>query len=71
MLKYTVIIEKAKNNYSAYCPDLPGCIATGHTVKEATQNMKEALKFHLETLRDEKATIPKPSIETVSIEITA
>ncbi len=54
MLKYTIIIEEAKDNYSAYCPDLPGCIAAGHTAKETVQRMKEALKFHLETLETEK-----------------
>lgn len=48
MKKFLIIIEKAKNNYSAYSPDLPGCIATGKTVPEAEQNMYEAIEFHLE-----------------------
>ena len=51
MPKYTVIIEKAKDNYSAFCPDLPGCIATGDSINETLQNMKEAIEFHLEGLR--------------------
>ncbi|NCQ04443.1 MAG: type II toxin-antitoxin system HicB family antitoxin, partial [Cyanobacteria bacterium] len=48
MVEYTIIIEKAEGNYSAYCPDLPGCIATGFTPEETIQRMKEAIKFHLE-----------------------
>ena len=54
MSKYTIIIEKAEENYSAYCPDLPGCIATGRTEEETIQRMKEAIEFHIEGLREEK-----------------
>lgn len=55
MQKYLVVIEKAQNNYSAFSPDVPGCIATGISVEDATVNMKEALQFHLEDCDD----IPK------------
>ena len=48
MEKYLVVIEKAENNYSAFSPDVLGCVATGVSVEEATVNMKEALQFHLE-----------------------
>jgi len=51
MVKYTIIIEKAEGNYSAYCPDLPGCIATGFTPEETIQRMKEAVKFHQPSTR--------------------
>ena len=71
MAEYTIIIERAEGNYSAYCPDLPGCIATGSTVEETTQRMKEAIKFHLEGLKDGKIAIPEPSTKAVSIEVTA
>ena len=54
MSKYTIIIEKAEENYSAYCPDLPGWIATGRTEEETIQRMKEAIEFHIEGLREEK-----------------
>ena len=54
MHKYTIIIEKAGDNYSAYCPDLPGCIATGPTVEETTQRMKQTIEFHIEGLKREK-----------------
>ena len=48
MSEYTIIIEKAEGNYSAYCPDLPGCVATGGTVAETIERMKEAIAFHIE-----------------------
>lgn len=69
MPKYTIIIEKAEGNYSAYCPDLPGCIATGSTVDETIQRMKEALEFHIEGVKEERVAIPEPSTRAVSIEV--
>jgi len=71
MRRYTIIIEKAGDNHSAYCPDLPGCIATGSTVEETTQRMKQAIEFHIEGLRREKMVIPRPSTEATSIEVAA
>lgn len=71
MHKYTIIIEKVEDNYSAYCPDLPGCIATGATVEETTQRMKEAIEFHIEGLERENMPIPEPSTTAVSIEVAA
>lgn len=58
-MRYRVIIEKAKNNYSAYVPDLPGCIATGKTIEEIEREIQEAIVFHLEGLREEGLTIPE------------
>ena len=58
MFRYTIIIEKAKGNYSAYCPDLPGCIATGRTEEETIKRMKEAFEFHIEGLRKRKYLSP-------------
>ena len=54
MENYLVIVEKQKGNYSAYSPDVPGCIATGKTEKEVRKNMDEALAFHIEGLKLEK-----------------
>ena len=71
MAEYTIIIERAEGNYSAYCPDLPGCIATGSTIEETTQRMKEAIKFHLEGLKEGEIAIPEPSTKAVCIEVTA
>ena len=59
MENYLIIVEKQKKNYSAYSPDVPGCIATGRTEVEAKKNMAEALKFHIEGLIEEKLPIPK------------
>lgn len=70
MYRYVVIVEKAEGNYSAYCPDLPGCVATGKTVEETVERMKEAIKFHLEGLKREGMSIPEPSTEATSIEVT-
>lgn len=71
MAEYTIIIERAEGNYSAYCPDLPGCIATGSTIEKTIQRMKEAIKFHLEGLKEGEIAIPEPSTKAVSIEVTA
>ena len=60
MYRVLVVIEKAKNNYSAYCPDLPGCIATGKTQKQVEKNIFEAIQLHLEGLREEKLPLPEP-----------
>jgi predicted RNase H-like HicB family nuclease len=70
MVKYTVIIEKAKNNYSAYCPDLPGVIAAGQTKEKTIEKMREAIKFHLEGLKRENMDIPKPSTQATDVEVS-
>lgn len=61
MKKFLIVIEKAGNNYSAYSPDLPGCIATGPSVKETEKNMYEAIEFHLEGLKEDNIPIPESS----------
>ena len=60
-MRYAIIIEKAKGNYSAHVPDLPGCITTGNTIEEIEKNMKEAIDFHLDGLREEGLPIPEPT----------
>ncbi len=67
MKRYLVVIEKARNNYSAYVPDLPGCVATGATRAAARKSIREAIQFHIEGLRADGLPVPKPS--TVSAEI--
>ena len=59
--RYAVVIEKAVANFSAYVPDLPGCVATGATKEEAKQNIREALRFHLDGLREDGLPIPEPT----------
>ncbi len=60
--KITIIIEKADGNYSAYCPEVPGCIATGATEEETYQTMMDALKFHMEGMELENIPIELPQI---------
>lgn len=60
MYRFLVIIEKANDNYSAYSPDLPGCVATGSTPEEAEQNMQEAIKMHIQGLKEDNLPIPEP-----------
>jgi len=59
--KYLVVFEKADGNYSAYSPDLPGCVATGETRKEVEKNIKEAIQFHIDGLREDGAQLPEPT----------
>jgi predicted RNase H-like HicB family nuclease len=68
MQKYLVIFEKAENNYSAYSPDIPGCVATGNTRQEAEKNIKEAISLHLEGLANDGLPVPEPSSSTEYIE---
>ena len=59
MYRFLIVVEKAKNNFSAYSPDLPGCVATGKTRAEVTRNMHEAIELHVRGLREDKLPIPK------------
>jgi predicted RNase H-like HicB family nuclease len=60
-MRYAVVIEKAESNFSAYVPDLPGCVATGTTLVEVEREIKEAIGFHLDGLRQDGLPIPQPS----------
>jgi predicted RNase H-like HicB family nuclease len=59
MYRFLIVIEKAGDNFSAYCPDLPGCVATGKTQQETERNMHEAVKMHIEGMIEDKLTIPE------------
>lgn len=59
MHRFLIVIEKADDNYSAYSPDLPGCVATGTTREEAEQNMHEAVEMHLQGLKEDGLSIPQ------------
>lgn len=69
MSEYTIIIEKAECNYSAFCPTLLGCIATGSSIEETIERMKEAIKFHIEGLKEENIKIAVPFTKVVSVEV--
>jgi predicted RNase H-like HicB family nuclease len=70
-MQYLTIIEKTATGYSAYSPDLLGCVSTGETYEEVEQNMREAIAFHLEGLKIEGYEIPQPSTLSTYIEVTA
>ena len=61
MSTYAVVIEKARRNYAAYVPDLPGCVAVGDTVQEVLAAIAEAIEFHLDGMRQDGQSIPKPT----------
>ncbi|HSU60181.1 MAG TPA: type II toxin-antitoxin system HicB family antitoxin [Bryobacteraceae bacterium] len=68
---YTVVIEKAENNYGAYVPDLPGCVSTGKTVEEMKRNIQEAIEFHLEGMREDGDPIPEPTSTAIVVSVAA
>ena len=59
--KYLIVIEQSENNLSAFSPDLPGCVATGTTREEIEERMREAIRMHLDGMREDGIPIPKPS----------
>jgi predicted RNase H-like HicB family nuclease len=59
LMRYAIVIEKAGETYSAYAPDLPGCIATGETVKEVELEMQQAIRFHIDGLREDGLAVPE------------
>lgn len=70
-MRYAIVIEKAEGNYSAYVPDLPGCIATGATVPEVEAEIREAIEFHLEGMRNDGLAIPVPSSQVEYVDVAA
>lgn len=70
-MRYAIVIENAGSNYSAYVPDLPGCIATGATVEEAEREIREAIEFHLDGLREDGSPVPPPSSAVRYVNIAA
>jgi predicted RNase H-like HicB family nuclease len=70
-MRYAVVIEKGQSNYSAYVPDLPGCVAVGDTIEEIQREIQEAIEFHIEGLRADGQSIPEPSSRVDYVEVTA
>ncbi len=70
-MKYAVVIENCGTNYSAYVPDLPGCVATGATVEETEKHIREAIEFHLDGMREDGTPVPPPSSRVDYIEVAA
>ena len=70
-MRYAIVIEKAENNYSVYVPDLPGCVATGATADEVESQIREAIEFHLEGMREDGTPIPPPASRVEYVDIAA
>lgn len=68
-MKYTVVIEETDNGYSAYAPDVPGCVAAGDTVPEVEDLIREALALHLESLREHGEPVPEPRASAALVEV--
>ncbi len=69
MRKYAVVIESGPKNFSAYVPDLPGCITTGASLEEIEHNIKEAIELHLEGMMEDGEPIPKPKTAVSYVEL--
>ena len=70
-MKYTVVIEKTPNNYAAYVPDLPGCVATAGTREELLDEIRDAIEFHIEGMREDGELIPEPQATAAVVEVAA
>jgi predicted RNase H-like HicB family nuclease len=70
-MRYAIVIENAGSNYSAYVPDLPGCVAVGESLEETERLIREAIKFHLDGLREDGTPIPPPSSRVDYVEVAA
>ena len=70
-MRYAIVIELADNNYSAYVPDLPGCVATGGTIEEVEVQIREAITFHLEGLREDGLPVPPSNSQVEYVDIAA
>jgi predicted RNase H-like HicB family nuclease len=71
MRKYAIVIEQGPHNFSAYVPDLPGCITTGRTVEEVELNIREAIELHLEGMREDGEPIPEPMTAVTYVDLPA
>ncbi len=70
-MRYLVIIEKSETGYGAHSPDLAGCVATGATLDEVEATMREAVEFHIETLKEDGLDVPEPSAYVTYVEVAA
>ncbi len=70
-MRYAIVIEKANGNFSAYVPDLPGCVATGADIEEVEAQLREAIAFHLDGLREDGLPIPVPDSRVEYVDVAA
>jgi predicted RNase H-like HicB family nuclease len=71
MKKYLIVIERTDSGFSTYSPDLPGCVSTGKSHEEAEKNMREAIEFHIDGLRQEGYPVPEPQTTSSYVELPA
>jgi predicted RNase H-like HicB family nuclease len=69
MRRYAVVIERGENNFSAYVPDLPGCVTTGKTFEEIERNIREAIELHLEGMVEDGDPIPEPTTSVSYVDL--
>ncbi len=70
-MEYAIVIEQTPRNFSAYAPDLPGCVATGATRDDAVREMRTAIAFHIESLREHSEPVPDPRCTTAVVDVAA
>ncbi len=71
VMKYAVVIEKGENNFSAYVPDLPGCVAAADTLEETEQLIREAIEIHIRGMREDGLEVPGPTSLAREVEVVA
>jgi predicted RNase H-like HicB family nuclease len=71
MKRYLLVVEQTRTGFSAYSPDLPGCVSTGRTREDVEQNMREAIAFHLDGLREDGQALPEPNTYSTYVELPA
>ena len=70
-MQYTIVIEKSPRNYAAYVPDLPGCVATGASKEEVVREISQAIRFHIESLREHSEPVPEPHCTATVVDVAA
>lgn len=70
-MKYTVVIERTAHNYAAYVPDLPGCVATASTREDLLEEIRDAIEFHIEGMREDGEPVPQPRVTAGVVEVSA
>lgn len=70
-MRYAIVIEKGESNYGAYVPDLPGCVARGDTLEETRREIREAIEFHIEGIREDGLPIPEPRTRVAYVDVAA
>ena len=71
LVEYTVVVEKSPRNYAAYVPDLPGCVATGASRDEAVREIRQAIRLHVESLREHGEPVPEPRCTATVVNVAA